>query len=313
MSLKKIAESYYKEDFYTANGFSRQYLFKKRKAQIKSIQTEGSIVSKVMQVRKYHRNMGSRVLYHQMKINEVGVNKFERIISNNGLCVRIRRRRIVTTNGCYEESDTNWINGLVLDRINQVIAGDITYLILKNKTYYIFSLKDMYSKRVVGLYASDNMYAKDAVTTLKQVIRLRGEDIKGCIHHTDAGSQYKSDIYKKLLNDKKLKMSIADNCLQNGMSEQLNGVLKNDYIVKDVKNVKELNRQLKEIKRLINEERPVKQLNYRTPVQFEEWLKTAETPMKIELYDFRKQNEGTFKRHNNKKSLKNQTKKAVVL
>lgn len=66
-------------------------------------------------------------------------------------------------------------------------------------------------------------------------------------------------------------MSIAGDYLQNGMVEQLNGVLKNDYIVKDIK----LNKQLKEIKRLINEEKKVKELNYKTPIESEQWLKSA--------------------------------------
>lgn len=313
MGLKVIAGRYYKEEFYRANGFSRQFIHKKMKAQMKLTKIEDSIVLKVKENRIKHRNMGSRVMYHQLKIEDVGINKFEKIVSNNQLCVQIKRRRIVTTDGYYEKSDKNLINGMVLSNINQVIAGDITYLILDDKTYYIFTLKDMYSKRIVGLYASENMFATNAITTLKQVIKLRGDSIHNCIHHSDAGSQYKSNVYKNLLKKNQLKMSIAENCLQNGMAEQLNGVLKNDYIIKHVKNIKELNRQLTEIKRLINEERPVEQIGYKTPVEFEEGLKTAEKSIKIELYDFTKQNERTLKRHNNKKSLVSKTKKAVVL
>jgi putative transposase len=303
MSLKLIAGRYKKEEFYSANGFSRQFLYKKRKAYMKSITTENNMISIVKETRKRHRNMGSRVMYHHLKIEEVGINKFEKIVSNNGLCVQLKRRRIVTTDGVYENWDKNLINGKVLTNVNQVIAGDITYLSLNNKNYYIFSLKDMYSKRIVGLYGSDNMLAINALITLKQVFKLRGESIHNCIHHSDAGSQYKSNIYKKALKDNHVKMSIAENCLQNGMAEQLNGVLKNDYILKEIKNVKDLNRQLAEIKRLINEERPVKQLRYMTPLEFEKSLISEDKNMKIELYNFEKQNEGTFKRHNNKKSL----------
>lgn len=261
------------------------------------------MISIVKETRKKHRNMGSRVMYHQLKIEEVGINKFEKIVSNNGLCVQVKRRRIVTTNGVYEDWDKNLINGMILTNINQVIAGDITYLILEDKVYYIFSLKDMYSKRIVGLYGSENMLAINALITLNQALNLRGENIHNCIHHSDAGSQYKSKIYKKALRDNHLKMSIAENCLQNGMAEQLNGVLKNDYIVKEVKNVNDLNKQLNEIKRLINEERPVKQLGYLTPLEFEKNLLVEDKKMKIKLYNFEKQEEGTLKRHNNKKSL----------
>lgn len=232
--------------------------------------------------------MGSRVMFYQLKIEKIGINKFEKIVSEQGLTVKIKRKRIVTTDGFYEKSDTNLINGLILDNINQVIAGDITYLILNDKTYYIFTLKDMYSKRIIGLYGSDSMMAIYAIITLDQAIKLRGSDIYYCIHHSDAGSQYKSTAYKNKLNKYQIKMSIAENCLQNGMAEQLNGVLKNDYIIKDIKNVKDLNKQLAEIKRLINEEKPVKELNYKTPVEFEQWIKNATNRPKIKLYDFTK-------------------------
>lgn len=107
-------------------------------------------MDQVKKIRKKHKNMGARVMYHQLKIDTVGINKFEKIVSENVLSVKIRRRRIITTNGFYEKTDKNLINNLVLININQVIAGDITYLILNDKTYYIFTLKDMYSKRVIG-------------------------------------------------------------------------------------------------------------------------------------------------------------------
>lgn len=90
-------------------------------------------------------------MYHQLDIQNLGVNKFERILSNNGLSVVIKRKRIVTTTWIYEKSDQNLLNGLMLNDINQVIAGDITYLILKHKTFYVFTLKDRYSKGIVGL------------------------------------------------------------------------------------------------------------------------------------------------------------------
>jgi putative transposase len=249
--------------------------------------------------------MGSRVMYHQLKLGYIGINKFEKIVSAHGLTVKIKRRRIITTDGFYEKSDTNLINGLVLNNINQVIAGDITYLILNDKTYYIFTLKDMYSKRIIGLYGSDTMMAINAIVTLKQAIKLRGKSIRNCIHHSDAGSQYKSKAYKNILNKNQIRMSIAENCLQNGMAEQLNGVLKNDYIVKNIKNVNELNKQLTKIKRLINEEKPVKELQYKTPVEFEQLIENALNRTKTKLYDFTKSKEGTLIRHNNKKSLVN--------
>jgi len=84
-------------------------------------------------------------------------------------------------------------------------------------------------------------------------------------------------------------MSIAENCLQNGMAEQLNGVLKNDYLINEkIKTVTQLNNALKKVKKLINEERPVAELGYKTPVAFEEWIATLapEVRSEIILHDF---------------------------
>jgi putative transposase len=236
--------------------------------------------------------MGSRVMYHHLNIEHVGINKFEKILSNNGLSIKVKRRRIITTEGIHEKDDKNQINGRTLSNINQVISGDITYLIMPDKTYYIFTLKDMYSKRIIGLHGSDNMLSMNAIITLRQGIKLRGSGLEGCIHHTDAGSQYKSTVYKKLLKDNKMIRSIAQDCLQNGMAEQLNGVIKNDYTISEVKNVKDLNKQLMEIKRLINENRPVESLSYMTPVEYEEWLTKVNEKPKIILHDFTEEKRG---------------------
>ena len=110
----------------------------------------------------------------------------------------------------------------------------------------------------------------------------------GCIHHSDAGTQYKSKIYKNLLVSCGLKMSIAGDCLENGMAEQLNGVLKNDYLDITIRNERHLNKKLKEIQWLINNERPVKALGYQTPIEFERSLDSTENNKTIQLFDFEK-------------------------
>lgn len=236
--------------------------------------------------------MGSRVLFYALKVEDLGINKFEKLLSLKGLSARQKRKRIVTTTGVYEDADENLINGIELNDINLVIAGDITYFKVGAKLFYIFTLKDAYSKRIVGLYGSDTMMATNAVKTLKQVIHLRKkENLCHTIHHSDAGSQYKSGIYKTLLGSCKIKMSIAENCLQNGMAEQFNDIVKNYYLINEsVQTVQQLNKALQKIKKLINEERPVEALGFKTPVAFEQWIVTLteEQRPKIKLYDFNK-------------------------
>jgi putative transposase len=55
------------------------------------------------------------------------------------------------------------------------------------------AILDAWSRRVVG-YAT----ARLAVAALKAAIRAR-QPPKGCIHHSDRGSQYASEVYRGLL------------------------------------------------------------------------------------------------------------------
>jgi putative transposase len=255
---------------------------------------EDAIIDKVIKFRKRHSKMGCRVLFYALKIEDIGINKFEELLSSKGLGVKQKRKRIVTTTGVYDDTDENLINGIEINNINAVIAGDITYFKTGTKLFYIFTLKDVYSKMIVGLYGSDNMMAINAIKTLRQVIYLRKKvNLCNTIHHSDAGSQYKSNSYKKLLKSSKMKMSIAENCLQNGIAEQFNDIVKNYYLINEnLKTVKQLNKALLKIKKLLNEERPVAALGFKTPVAFEQWITTLaeEQRPKVKLYDFNKTN-----------------------
>ncbi len=304
LSFKSLGGGISKEAIYRVAGVSRQAYHQQMLQSTKVKQREEAIIDKVIKFRKRHAKMGCRVLFYAIKVAHIGINKFEELLSSKGLAAKRTRKRIVTTTGLYEDTDVNLINGLEINNINVVIAGDITYFKLGAKLFYIFTLKDAYSKRVVGLYGSDTMMAVHAVQTLKQVIRLRNK-VKLCntIHHTDAGTQYKSAIYKKVLKNCKIKMSIAENCLQNGMAEQFNDIVKNHYLINEkIKSVAQLNKALQKIKKLINEERPVEALGYKTPVAFEQWIAalTEEQRPKIKLYDFFKNDKsikGALKRH----------------
>ena len=58
----------------------------------------------------------------------------------------------------------------------------------------------------------------------------KGMDMRGCILHSDNGSQYDSTAYKKMLSDEGIQISRAENCLENGSAENLNSIVKNMYL-----------------------------------------------------------------------------------
>lgn len=259
------------KDILQVTGISRQAYHKHFKREQEKDFATAQLVDEVAHARTTldYRKMGARPLYYALGINKVGINKFEQLLSSHGLNVVVKRNLKKTTNGLRWEEDINKIKNTSIADINKVILGDITYLPVQGTFYYIYTLKDAYSKRIVGLYGASTLEAVNAEKCLKQAIRLRGaKALKGCIHHSDAGIQYKSNLYRK--RAKYLNWSIAANCLENGMAEQLNFILKDHFLEGEkIKNVKQLNILLNKIKKIINEKRPVKQLGYKTPVAFE--------------------------------------------
>lgn len=281
-----------RQQVYQAAGMTRQGYFKALERQDIRRAVDQAALKQVESFRHKQTKIGSRVMYHLLKIDTMGINRFERLVSANHLGVQVKRKYIRTTYAEAEEEDVNRIHGFVLCNINQVIVGDITYYFnLAGELFYIFSLKDAYSKRLVGVDAFQNMYAEHALAVLEQVITLRGkESLQGTIHHTDAGGQYKSNLYKARLKDCQMIQSISDNCLENGIAEQLNYIIKDQQLdMYNVRSLSQLKQILKEVQHFLNHVRPVKQLQYKTPHEFEQWIQTLDPkdrPTQT-LYDFR--------------------------
>jgi putative transposase len=292
--ITKYSSQYFKEEIHAVCQTSRQWLNKRLTSSPSQLGLEIQVCNVVNQARQVAKRMGARAIFYTYNVAFVGVNKFEKIVAEQGLNVpKLKRRYIKTTNPIYENEDTNLISGIVLNRPRQVIVGDITYLISPKQTFYIFTLKDAYSSFILGLHAADNMRASNAIIALKQALKV--DDLvnyKGTIHHTDAGSQYKSNVYKNKLHKYEMKQSIADTCLENGIAEQFNGLLKNDYLTVDANTTLwQVNKQLLKVQHFLNTKRKIKSLGNKTPKQFEqEQLQLPLNERKTKtLYDFEKQ------------------------
>lgn len=271
----KNKKGYTMEQLYDHIGTTRQSVSQVSQRNEKKVKIQNAVLEQVLEIRKDHPRMGSRVLYAKLDNPMMGITAFERLMSSKELTVPSVQRRIITTNSDKQRRFPNLSNGLKINNINQLAVGDITYYSSYGTTYYIFTLKDFYSGRIVGLSGDTNMKEDKAMDCFLQLQRLRGRcALRGLIHHTDGGGQYRSDLYIDTLLDRQIKISQSENCLQNGCAEQFNDIVKNHYMInEDIVTVPHLQKALKKIKRLINYERPVKKLGYQTPVEFEEQIK----------------------------------------
>jgi len=254
------------EQLYSYTGVSRQAYCQSmiRRKKEETVMDEISI-----EVNKYRMGKdayaGSRSLYYNLGIKRkynLGVNKFESLMSEYGLTLsRVSTKMITTISSPRSWQYDNLVNGLIIEDINQVIVGDLTYVLKDSQRYFVFSLFDLYSAMMVGIYGGPRMRSIEAIKPLEQGEELRGEEIRGCIHHTDGGSQYFPDLYMKKTESLKMIISVANNCLQNGYAEQRNGMIKEHFLpLIRGRNEKEFNKGLQEIKMEYNYNRKQEKL-----------------------------------------------------
>jgi putative transposase len=63
---------------------------------------------------------------------------------------------------------------------------------------YLAAILDAWSRRVVGYAISRSIDARLTIAALKAAIHVR-QPPAGCVHHSDRGSQYASEPYRRLL------------------------------------------------------------------------------------------------------------------
>ena len=114
---------------------------------------------------------------------------------------------------------------------NQKWAGDISYLWTAEGWLYLAVIIDLYSRRVIGWAVSDRLKRDLPIKALKRAIALR-QPPPGVIHHSDRGSQYCSNDYRKLLKDHGFlsSMSGKGNCYGNATVETFFKSLKAELI-----------------------------------------------------------------------------------
>jgi hypothetical protein len=281
-------ERFYAHADISRQGFSKAVkVFERERLMIESI----SVLVKNYRQKK-DRRAGSRSLFYNLDIKEkfgIGVNKFEQLMSAIGMALMPMSIRVITTRSSMQSWNyTNLINGLSVNDINKVVVGDLTYLSIFGKRYYLFCLTDLYSARIVGIGFGSTMRAQEAKQAMDEWVKLRRKkNLCQCIHHTDGGSQYFSGLYLKSLLELKVQVSCAENCLMNGYAEQRNGLIKHHLIptVRDF-HEEELYKEIKRIIRFYNYERKQENLGWLSPVDYERKIAGIANTPTLELHKY---------------------------
>ena len=162
-----------------------------------------------------------------------GRHRVARLMSENGLKARQKTRFKKTTDSAHGGP----VAPNVLDQDfnaeapDQKWGVDISYVWTAEGWLYLAIVLDLYSRKIVGWSISDRMKRGLAMDALRRAVILR-QPPPGLIHHSDRGSQYCSDDYRRLLRDHGFiaSMSGRGNCYDNAMVETVFKTIKSELI-----------------------------------------------------------------------------------
>jgi len=163
----------------------------------------------------------------------VGRHRVARLMRDNGLKALQKRRYKKTTDSNHGGPiAANLLDqDFACDRPDQKWGADISYIWTAEGWLYLAIVLDFYSRRIIGWAVSDRLKKDLALNALRRAIVLR-RPLPGLIHHSDRGSQYCSDDYRRLLKalDIVPSMSGKGNCFDNAMVETVVKTIKSEMI-----------------------------------------------------------------------------------
>lgn len=115
----------------------------------------------------------------------------------------------------------------VADGPNKKWVADFTYLWTAEGWLYVAAVIDLFSRRVVGWSMSPNMTAQLVIDALMMAVWRRGKP-SSLLHHSDQGSQYRSEDFQRLLLDQGIECSMSrrGDCWDNAVIESFFSSLK---------------------------------------------------------------------------------------
>ena len=123
------------------------------------------------------------------------------------------------------------MNLIGFDVVHRAYVSDITYIWTQEGWLDLAVVIDLYSRRVVGWSMGSRMKAALVCDALHMAIWQRRPKA-GLIVHSDRGSQYASNAYRRLLRAHQFvgSMSRKGNCWDNAVAESFFGSLKQERV-----------------------------------------------------------------------------------
>jgi putative transposase len=169
-------------------------------------------------------------LHHR---HQTSRKRIARLMRNALLVGHRPRRHRVTTDSRHQQPVARNLVKRKFDVAapNRLWATDITYVRTWEGWLYLAVVIDLFSRRVIGWSMADHMRTELAVDALRMALGQRARTGE-LVHHSDRGTQYASDRYRRILDKHRItcSMSRRGNCWDNAVVESFFATLKVELV-----------------------------------------------------------------------------------
>jgi len=202
------------------------------------------------------------------------VNTVAKIMREDGLAAKVRRRFKVTTDSSHDlpTAPNRLDRCFVRQQPNQAWVGDITFIATDEGWLYLATVMDLYSRRIVGWALSDRLTTELVTGALRMALAQRRPPA-GLLHHSDRGCQYASEAFRQLLAAHQIvaSMSRKGNAYDNAPMESFFSTLKRELVHQRTYATRDQAKTdvFEYIEVFYNRQRLHSTLGYQSPIEFE--------------------------------------------
>ncbi len=192
-----------------------------------------------------HYSYGSRkitAILNERHSEPINHKRVERIMQKYCWHSKVRKKYVVTTDS---EHDFPVAPNLLkrdfsADQPGQKMVSDTTAISTDEGTLYVAGILDLYGRRPVGIALSMRNDRYLVIDALKDMI-IRGFKHTGAILHSDRGSTYCSDDYRRAIEDAGMicSMSRKGDCWDNAPMECFWGKMKTEWMDREYETIAE--------------------------------------------------------------------------
>ncbi len=238
----------------------------------------------IERIRVIHAN--SDETYGSPRVTEVlraeglgcGENRVAKLMrENNIVSAAVKKFKITTTDSKHELPiaervfETEKASGITSP--NQVWTGDITYIATEEGWLFLAVFLDLFTRKIVGFSCDDHMRTELVLNALTMALGRQEVKDGELVTHTDRGSQYAANEYRKKLQLAGIiaSMSRKGNCYDNAHVESFFHSLKTELVYRrNFRTRKEATQAIFEwIETWYNRKRLHSSLGYKSPQDYE--------------------------------------------